>query len=87
VSSPREEVRRTLFGSTVPQNLLGAVVTWVYFRYIDPVTAVRGVDPVYIAFSIVAFAVLIGVGYQLGRRWTRQLTAAAMGHEAPSPAI
>jgi class 3 adenylate cyclase len=87
VSSPREEVRRTLVGSTVPQNLLGAVVTWVYFRYIDPVTAVRGVDPVYIAFSIVAFAVLIGVGYQLGRRWTRQLTAAAMGHEAPSPAI
>ena len=41
MSSPREAVRRTLVGSTVPQNLLGAVVTWVYFRYIDPVTAVR----------------------------------------------
>ena len=87
MSSPRAAIRRTLIGSTVPQNLLGAVTTWVYFRYIDPVTAVSGVDPVYIAFSIVAFAILIGVGYQLGRRWTRSLAAAVTAHAVPPPAI
>ncbi|HKZ03990.1 MAG TPA: adenylate/guanylate cyclase domain-containing protein [Methylomirabilota bacterium] len=74
--SSRAAIRRTLVGSIVPQNLLGAVVTWVYFRYVDPVTAVPGVDPVYIVFSIIALAVLVGGGYRIGRRWTGSLAAA-----------
>ena len=80
MSSPRAAIRGTLIGSTVPQNLLGAVLTWVYFRYVDPVTAVPGVDPIYIAFSIAAFALLIGAGYLMGRRWTRSLAAATSEH-------
>src|SRR5215468_6073876 len=84
VSSPRAAIRSTLIGSTVPQNLLGAVLTWSYFRYVDPVTAVRSVDPVYFAFSIAAFALLVGAGYMMGRRWTRSLAAAA-SERAPAP--
>jgi len=64
--------------------LLGAVLTWSYFRYVDPVTAVRSVDPVYFAFSIAAFALLVGAGYVMGRRWTRSLAAAAT-ERAPAP--
>lgn len=65
----------------MPQNLLGAVLTFVYFRYVDPSTEGIGPRPgwIEIAYSVVAFAVLAGVGYWLGRRWTRRLQPAGGG--------
>lgn len=47
----------------------------MYFRYVDPSTEGIGARPGWfeIAYSVVAFAALAGVGYWLGRRWTRPL--------------
>jgi adenylate cyclase len=65
----------------VPQNLLGAVLTFVYFRYVDPSTEGIGAPPGWseIGYSVVAFAALAGLGYWLGRRWTRRLQPSGDG--------
>ena len=78
-SSERRTARRSgasMVGSTVPQNLLGAVLTFVYFRYLDPAAAGIGARA-----GRVRDRLLGGrpsrcspcVGYWLGRRWTRRL--------------
>ena len=47
----------------------------MYFRYVDPSTEGIGTRPGWfeIAYSLVAFAALSGLGYWIGRRWTRRL--------------
>jgi len=57
------------------------VLTFVYFRYVDPSTEGIGSRPGWfeIAYSVVAFAALAGVGYWLGRRWTRRLQQSGGG--------
>ena len=51
---------------------MGAVVTFAYFRYVDPATGGIGQRPgaFELAFSVAAFALLAILGYMLGRRWT-----------------
>ena len=51
------------------------MLTFVYFCYVDPSTEGIGARPGWfeITYSVVAFAALAGVGYWLGRRWTRPL--------------
>lgn len=47
----------------------------MYFRYVDPSTEGIGAPPGWfeITYSVAAFAALAGLGYGLGRRWTRRL--------------
>jgi class 3 adenylate cyclase len=50
----------------------------VYFRYVDSAAAGLGdrparIEVVYIVYSILAFALLAGVGYWIGSRWMRPL--------------
>jgi adenylate cyclase len=50
------------------------VLTFVYFRYVDPAPGGTGRPGGFeIALSVVAFALLAAVGYLLGRRWTRRI--------------
>src|SRR5262245_34772883 len=64
-------------GVTIAANLVGAILTFFYFRFIDE-GARRGaasVGPWEIAYSLVAFAILSAVGYRLVRRWAGPLWA------------
>ena len=58
---------------TTAGNLLGALLTFSYFRFIDQGVASPPVGRWEIAFSIVAFALLSGVEYLISRRWTEPL--------------
>jgi len=66
---------------TVLGNLAGAVLSFVYFRFLDP-SAHEGVRPVRAAemlFFVVGFGLLSCIGYLIGSRWTEvvRLTQAA----------
>jgi adenylate cyclase len=60
---------------TTAGNLLGALLTFFYFRFIDQGVASPPVGPWEIAFSVVAFAALSGVAYVISRRWSAPLWA------------
>jgi len=56
-------------------NLLGGVVSFFYFRFIDyRASEVPGVGLAEIVYSVVAFGFLFAIGYVLGRRWAAPLT-------------
>jgi adenylate cyclase len=66
-------------------NLIGAVLSFLYYRFVDPTAAeLPEVGLVDIGFSLVAFALLAGVGYVLGRVWSRPLVGWT-GPEGLSP--
>jgi adenylate cyclase len=67
--------RHSIFGMTLPANLLGAVVTYGYFRFIDPDALARGRQPLTIelVYFVVCFGALVSSGFLLGRRWTQVL--------------
>ncbi|HEU4437919.1 MAG TPA: adenylate/guanylate cyclase domain-containing protein [Methylomirabilota bacterium] len=55
-------------------NLLGALVSFFYFRFVDSTAAeLPRVGPFEIGYSILAFSFLVSIGYLLGRRWTAPL--------------
>jgi adenylate cyclase len=57
-------------------NLVGALLTWFYFRFVD-FTAPQfraQVSRSEIAFNVVAFAALISAGIVVGSRWSRPLS-------------
>ena len=57
-------------------NLLGAVVSFFYFRFVDSSAAeLPGVGGLEIGFSVVAFGMLIFIGYRISRRWAAPLTS------------
>jgi len=60
---------------TLAGNLLGAILTFFYFRVVDPESAATAgaVGVRDIAISVAAFGALVGIGYSLGRRWTLPL--------------
>jgi len=62
-------------------NLLGAVITQLYFSLIDygPRSSTRGLTRGEVVFFVVAFAVLIWLGTIAGRRWTRPVADARTG--------
>ena len=69
---------------SVPANLLGALLTWAYFRFIDPaaLTLARRPGPGELLYFIVFFGAVVVVGYRLGTRWSRPLAA---GPPSPGP--
>jgi class 3 adenylate cyclase len=62
-------------------NLLGAVLTFVYFRFVDMADARESgmVTPFEIVYFIAGFAVIAAVGYVYGIRWARPIIAARTG--------
>jgi adenylate cyclase len=58
---------------SLPANLLGAVVTFAYFRFIDPAALGRRPGTGEILYSVVFFAGLVVVGFWLRSRWSRPL--------------
>jgi adenylate cyclase len=75
---------RSLRVTTIAGNLLGAVLTFFYFRVVDPETAAAAgaVHAKDIVISVAAFAALVAVGYPLGQRWLRPLLTPAAGDRA-----
>jgi len=61
--------RRSIVRRTRAANLFGAVMAFVYFRFIDPMTAGPEVAWPEIVFSVVAFTGLTLVGVRIGSRW------------------
>src|SRR5882762_2858010 len=61
--------RRSILWRTRFANLFGAVMAFVYFRFIDPVTSGPGVTWPEIAFFVVAFTALTTVSARFNTRW------------------
>ncbi len=61
---------------SLPASLLGALVTFGYFRFIDP-AAGRRPGPGELLYFVVFFGALVFVGVRLGTRWSRPLMAGA----------
>ena len=69
-------VRRDFLRLNLLGNLAGAIVTFFYFRYIDPVAAAGGrPGPLEIAYSLVTFAAIVVVGRVVSRRWFQAVLA------------
>ena len=69
---------------TLPATLLGAVVTFADFRDVDPsaFTGVPRPGPGEILYFVVFLGALLALGFWLGNRWSRPLTA---GPPPPGP--
>src|SRR2546428_8201163 len=86
---PAADVKRVFAKLTWTQllgNLLGALLTWFYFRFVD-YTAVQfqvEISRAEIVFFVVGFGTLIAIGIAWGSRWARPLGHAdtAAGPEA-----
>jgi len=86
---PAADVKRVFGKLTWTQllgNLLGALLTWFYFRFVD-FTAVQfqvEISRAEIVFFVVGFSTLIAMGIAWGSRWARPLEHAdtAAGPEA-----
>src|SRR5215813_10035854 len=61
--------------TTTAGNLLGAILTFFYFRVVDPeVTAASGaVSARDVALSVAAYVALVAVAYPMGKRWLSPL--------------
>jgi adenylate cyclase len=83
VTDRRRPPLQTLWIS-LPANLLGALVTFAYFRFVDPggFTNSPRPGPGEILYFVGFFAILVGVGYRLGNRWARPLMS---GPPPPGP--
>jgi adenylate cyclase len=70
-------------------NLVGAVITFLYFRYIDDVGTADGPRPglAELAFFVVGLGLLVGAGAWLGIRWTRPVSAYAAATRAGGPVV
>ena len=78
-------MRRRNIRLSLGANLIGAVITFAYFNYVDDVGAADGPPRAGdIAFFVVALGLLVGAGAWLGLRWTCPLAAhaAAAGRAA-----
>ena len=64
--------------TSVPANFLGALVTFAYFRYIDPAPLGHRPGAREIVYSLVVFGALVLVGFWLGDRWSRSLRPVPM---------
>src|SRR5258708_10427122 len=67
--------RRQFFAVLVPANLLGALVSFAYFTFIDSMapTAAEANLRGSVAFFIVGFSALTAMVYVSIRRWSRAL--------------
>src|SRR5215472_15430529 len=66
---PAAERRRSILWRTRAANLFGAVMAFIYFRYLDPVTSAAEVTWPEIVFSVAAFIALTVTGARLATRW------------------
>jgi adenylate cyclase len=76
---PASARRRSLTWRQRFANLFGAVMAFVYFRFIDPVTSGPEVTWLDIVFSVMAFTALTMVGARLGTRWAAPIFAGTPG--------
>jgi adenylate cyclase len=67
--------RHSIFRISLAANFLGALLTFGYFRFIDPAALALGrqLSSVELAYFVVFFGALVSGGFWLGRRWTRIL--------------
>src|SRR5262245_6675592 len=72
-------LRRSIVWRTRLANLVGAVMAFVYFRFIDPMTSGPAVTGMEVVFSVVAFTALTIVGTRLATRWATPLFSGEPG--------
>ena len=72
---------------TLPCNLVGAVLTFLYFRFVDPSAhqSIRPLAPAELVFFVVSFGVLAAIVYFVGSRWLWPVTR-IQGAPPPGPA-
>src|SRR5262245_52441754 len=70
-------MRPRLLLLSLPANVTGALVTFAYFRFVDPPALHTGRHPGVgeLAFFVVALAALVIAGYRLGEVWMRPLAS------------
>jgi adenylate cyclase len=73
---------------SIPANVLGGVVTFGYFRFVDPQGLTLGrPSAAEMAYFIGFLGALVGLGYWLGRRWARPLDGGPPAPGAPGDAL
>jgi hypothetical protein len=69
-------------------NLIGAVLAFCYFRFIDYAAAdLPRVALVDIVYSLVAFGLILLAGFWWGNRWTRPLGQWSGQQSVPAPIV
>ena len=72
--SPRQSAQWLTLRALGAGNLLGALLSFFYFRFVDSTAAeVPEVGILEITYSLIAFGLLASAGYLLGRRWADPL--------------
>jgi adenylate cyclase len=81
---PGRRQRLALMRVSLPANVLGALLAFAYFQFIDPraVALARRPSAGQLVFFVVGLALLIAAGERLGHWWTRPLSD---GPPAPGP--
>jgi len=79
-------MRARLLLLSLPANILGALVTFAYFSFVDPSAMTSGQRPGVgqIVFFVVALAGLIVIGHRIGNVWMRPLSTGSTP-SAPVP--
>ena len=79
-TAPRLGFRTRLQSLLVFGNLGGAVLTFLYFHYVDPMAVSGGVPTTgaEIAYFVIAFGLLSVAGRRLAKRWLAPLTQAGL---------
>ena len=74
-------IRRRMMAVITPVNLGGAILVFVYFRFIDYTALEYTRTPSLgeLAYFVVAFALLVTIGYRLNIRWAAPLRESAPG--------
>ena len=77
----RRRARGTLTGGSIVGNLIGALVAFSYFRFIDDMAVHVGLTTWLVVYSLVAFAALSALGVVVSSRLTRPLGDATAAPE------
>ena len=88
MSSPRDATHWLYLRILGIGNLLGGLVSFFYFRFVDSSAAeVPGVGMLEIGYSIAAFSLLVGIGSGIGRRWAAPLVRWREGEHLSPDAV
>ena len=88
MSSPRDATPWLSLRILGIGNLLGALVSFFYFRFVDSTAAeLPRVGLFEIGYSILAFSFLASTGYLIGRRWAAPLVRWQRGADLPADSV
>ena len=78
----RPSIRWKLTAASLPANLVGALLAFSYFSFIDRLALSEAQGAASAVFFVVGFSLLMVVGSMWANRWTRRLSSVPSGPDA-----